>query len=235
MEVRMNINTSLRAKNLRHKAGRVIHGIVLHDTAGSGTSGDVGYLANDPEHRGVSVDYVITRDGVIWKLNPDPANNYTFHAGRHTKFHDWLNGSVNAVTIGIELSHKANPALQTPEWPKEQVEAAADLCKMLCETYHIAVSDITTHQKIITDRTRTDPRNFPFPQFWARFNGDDDMVVHNSVPTADTSVTKYTVVDGDTLWGLAQKFSTTVEAIKHMNNMNTASNTIVVGQSLRVK
>jgi N-acetyl-anhydromuramyl-L-alanine amidase AmpD len=236
----MNINKSLRARNLRGPLAisRGIHGIVLHDTAGSGTVGDVHYLATDPEKRGVSVDFVITRDGTVWQLNPDPRRFYTFHAGRHTRFKSGVNGQVNAMTIGIELSHKANPALQQPLWPTEQVQAAAELCKFLTLTYNISPEDITTHAKVITDGSRSDPRQFPFPQFWAFFNGDDHLTGEPAPPqTTDIGIEKYdiTVKDGDTLWGLAQTYHTTVEQLKLWNNLNTASNVITVGQALRVK
>lgn len=40
----------------------------------------------------------------------------------------------------------------------------------------------------------------------------------------------YTVEKGDTLYGIAQKFDTTVEEIKRMNKLN--SNSLVIGQSL---
>lgn len=233
----MQINTSLRAKNLRGPQSRRVRGIVLHDTAGSGTVGDVHYLATDPEHRGISVDYVVTRDGTAWQLNPDPHRYYTFHAGRHTKFRDMINGGVNAGTIGIEISHKADPSKQDPEWPSEQVQAIADLCKMLCKDYGLTADDITTHAKIITDGSRSDPRKFPFSEFWARFNGDTEIAA--PIAPAD-NVGNIVVYDievkaGDTLWGLAQKYKTTVEAIKSLNDMNTTSNMITVGQHLRVK
>lgn len=234
----MQINTSLRAKNLRGPQSRRVRGIVLHDTAGSGTIGDVHYLATDPEHRGVSVDYVVTRDGTCWQLNPDPRKYYTFHAGRHTKFRDMINGGVNAGTIGIEISHKADPSKQTPEWPSNQIEAVADLCKQLCQDYHLTADDITTHARVITDRSRSDPRNFPFAQFWGRFNGDIDLIAPIA-PAADNILQLpdlyWDIQAGDTLWGLAQKFKTTVEAIKALNGMNTTSNMITVGQHLRVK
>lgn len=231
----LNINHSLRARNLRGPSFRKVRGIVLHDTAGAGTVGDVGYLANDPEHRGISVDFVVTRDGVAWQLNPDPHKYYTFHAGRHTKFRDMINGSVNAGTIGIEISHKSNPALQSPEWPTEQVMAVAQLCKQLCDEFHLTAEDITTHAKIITDRSRTDPRNFPFSQFWAIFNGDNDpvLVVPPVQPVTVSNNTYIAVVAGDTLWDLAQKYQTSIETLKGLNNLT--GSLLTVGQKLRVK
>ena len=44
--------------------------------------------------------------------------------------------------------------------------------------------------------------------------------------------TTYTVVSGDTLYGIAKKYNTTVDAIKELNNL--MSNTLRVGQILKI-
>ncbi len=48
----------------------------------------------------------------------------------------------------------------------------------------------------------------------------------------DQNYITYTIVAGDTLWGLAQRFNTTVDAIKTLNNLT--SDTIFVGQQLLI-
>lgn len=240
----MNINNSLRAVKLNsYKSGvrPKVLAIVLHDTAGSGTVNDAKYLANDPEHRGVSVDFVVLRDGEIYKLNPDLTRYSTNHAGRHTRLRTLggqditfagpvLNGNCNAHTIGIEISHNAVPSKQAPEWPDAQVLAVGELCKDLCDKFNLKREDITTHAKIITDGSRSDPRNFPWPIFWAGFDGTP---VEESQPLM--SQTYHTVVAGDTLWALARKYSTTIEAIKALNHFDSPSTVINVGQRLLVK
>lgn len=246
----MNTDRSLTAKNLSPApaGGKrpVVMCIVLHDTAGSGTLADAQYLAHDPEHRKISVDFCVLRDGTVMQLNPDPTRHYTYHAGRHTKFRGLINGAVNQHSIGIEISHNADPARQTPEWPSIQVNAVAQLCKGLCAQFGLTANDITTHAKIITDGSRTDPRNFPFALFWATFNGDTELatvqsaVTEQPAPTTSTGPmgtpigTYYTVKEGDNLWKLAQVFSTSIESIKGLNNL-TDENLITVGQNLRVK
>lgn len=50
------------------------------------------------------------------------------------------------------------------------------------------------------------------------------------IPTSDTQSTTYTVQNGDTLYGIARKFNTTVDSIKSKNNLT--SNTLNVGQNL---
>jgi N-acetyl-anhydromuramyl-L-alanine amidase AmpD len=197
-------------------------GIVLHDTAGSGTIGDVRYLADPSDGRSVSVDFVVTRDGGIYQLNPDLRNNWTFHAGRSTSFKGLRNGSVNKGTIGIEISQKADLSLK-PTYPGAQVQAVAELCAYLCGEFGLTREDITTHAKIITDGSRSDPRQFPFADFnnlFAAASGQKQMT--------------YTIAAGDTLYGLAKKFKTTIEELKKLNGMNTPSNVIVVGAKLLI-
>lgn len=229
----MIIKTTYKAKNLGSKSGggkRKIHGIVLHDTAGNGGIGDVRYLADDPERRGVSVDFVVPKDGVVYQLNPDPERYWTFHAGRKTKWRTFTNASVNPATIGIEIAQKAVIPKDNP-YPEVQVRAVADLCRHLCKTYNLTKADITTHKAIITDGSRSDPRQFPWERFWAIFNKDPEV----SGCTVLGDRVYHIVKPGDTLYALARKYSTTVELIKALNKMNTASNLITVGQELLVK
>lgn len=243
------INNSLRAKRLNSYVGNkrpTVKAIVLHDTAGSGTVNDATYLANDPDNRKISVDYVILRDGTVYKLNPDLTRYTTNHAGRDTYLRtlsglpigtNIRNANVNGATVGVELSHNVVPSKQTPEWPDEQIQAVAELCKSLCSVFNLTRDDITTHAKIITDGSRTDPRNFPWPVFWAAFGAVPPDVDGNvPLPVTATSGEEvfHTVIAGDTIWGLAIKYHTTIEAIKALNGIDTPSTLITVGQRLLV-
>lgn len=224
-------NKILAAKNRGVRRGTVQF-IVLHDTAGSGTSSDAQYLANDPEHRGISVDYCITKDGTVWELNHDLSGHCTYHAGRHTRFRDYVNGGVNQHSVGIEISQKANMRGQDPLYPHVQVIAVAQVCVDLCKRFGLNKTDITTHAAIIQDGSRTDPRSFPWDEFWARFREltmDDEAIPdHAGQPVI------HKVIAGDTLWAIAAKYSTSVEAIKALNNMNEPSNVIHPGLELVV-
>lgn len=227
----MNIIKTIKAKKLAEgRTNRNIRGIVLHDTAGSGGHGDTLYLANDPEKRGVSVDFTVERDGKIYQLNPDLRKCWTYHAGRSTRFKGLRNGEVNRGTIGIEITQKANLSL-IPMWPEEQVKAVAELCAYLCNEFGLLKEDITTHQLIITDGSRTDPRKWPFTKFWEYFN-------NYAIGIGNTHLSGkilHEVKVGDTLYSLAKKYGTTVEKIKDLNSMFTASNAIRVGQYLLIK
>jgi len=220
----LDIRRDLTAVNGRNGARQVV-GIVLHDTAGTGTMNDVRFLASDND-RGVSVDFCVTRDGQIFQLSPDLRNTTMFHAGRATRFRGLVNAAVNGGTIGIEIVQKADLSL-SPIYPEAQVRAVAELCAQLCQEFNLTRGDITTHALIITDGSRSDPRQFPFTDFDEIFNGAPNG------PSGDPVT--HTVVAGDTLFSLARTFETTIEQIKRLNGINDASNLITVGQVLIVK
>lgn len=204
----------LKAKHIRE--GRTkIAGIVLHDTAGSGTHGDTLYLANPGDGRKVSVDFTVERNGSIWKLNPDLAKYYCLHAGRATKFKGLVNGQVTRGTIGIEICQKVNLSL-SPVYTDAQVKSVAELCAWLTEKFNLATSDITTHRNIITDGSRSDPRQFPFEGaggFWgyyweAKGKGDEHeaSAVIKKTPDVSKPERTHTVAAGDSLFAIAKKY-----------------------------
>ncbi len=217
----------------------VVAGICLHDTAGSGTHNDTKYLANPGDGRTVSVDFTVERDGSVFQLNPDLKKYFTYHAGRATSFRaqdgrTYRNADCNRVLIGIELVQKARLDL-IPVWPAEQVQAAAELCVFLCQTFAIGKESITTHAKLITDNSRTDPRGFPFSMFWFEFNRAANVPAIDP-PAGDLgSPVIHSVVTGDTLSKLAKVYGTSIEAIKALNNINEASTLIRIGQILTIR
>ncbi len=151
------------------KRGRSIIGIVLHDTCGTGTHADTLYLADPEDGREVSVDFTVEVSGAIWKLNPQLGLYYCFHAGRATSFRGLHNAQVTRATIGIELCRAAaaNPSMP---YPAPQIDSLVILVRWLLLRFHLTNADITTHQAIITDGSRDDPRNFPWWQFLAKLN-----------------------------------------------------------------
>lgn len=239
----MNINRNLTARHLGRRLifdGKpFIGGICLHDTAGSGTHNDTRYLADPGDGRVVSVDFTVERDGSIFQLNPDLVKNCTFHAGRATKFvtfgRSLINQAVTKSLIGIELCHKAKADSDSPIWPEDQIKAVAELCVDLCQRFGLSKAQITTHQKIITDGTRSDPRAFPFDDFWFWFNKAANAPAIDPLAADLGQPVVYEVVAGDTLSKIARDFSTTIEAIKSLNGINAGSNLIRPGQKLIVK
>ena len=240
----MNINKTIHADHLGSRlilGGKpFIGGICLHDTAGTGTHNDTLYLAHPSDGRVVSVDFTVERDGSIFQLNPDLLKNCTWHAGRATAYrtgnHSFKNRAVTQVLIGIEISHKENPALQSPLWPENQIKAVAELCFFLCHTYGLTKDQITTHAKIITDGSRTDPRLFPFDSFWFYFNKAAGTPAVDPINPALQNPVMYEVVKGDTLSKIARKFSNvSIEDIKSLNGIATASDLIRIGQKLIIQ
>ncbi len=53
------------------------------------------------------------------------------------------------------------------------------------------------------------------------------------VSNIENNYTTYTVVSGDTLYSIARKYNTTIDAIKNLNNLT--SNTLSIGQVLKIK
>lgn len=239
----MDINTSLKARFLGNRLildGRhFVGGVCLHDTAGTGTHNDTLYLANPGDGRKVSVDFTVERDGSVYQLNPDLTKKCTFHAGRATRWRVgnrvFRNRQVTQVLIGIELCHKANLAGVSPIWPAEQVKAAAELCVFLCGKFDLDKTQITTHAKIITDNTRTDPRAFPFDDFWFHFNKTANIPAIDPPPGTLGSPIMYEVAAGDSLWSIAKKFGKSVEHLKALNQISQASNLIKIGQKLIIQ
>jgi LysM repeat protein len=240
----MNIKRNITAAHLGTRlilGGRpFVGGICLHDTAGSGTHNDTLYLSNPGDGRVVSVDFTVERDGTIYQLNPDLTHKCTWHAGRATKFvtagRVLRNQEVTKSLIGIELVQK-NDLTFSPVWPDVQVDAVAELCLWLCIAFKLTKEQITTHAKIITDGSRSDPRRFPFEQFWSTFNRNANTPAVDPKPDAAAvgSPTYYVVVSGDSLWKIAKQFGVTVEALKANNGMATASNLITPGQKLLIR
>lgn len=206
----VNIRRDFTAVHRRNGARQVV-GIVLHDTAGAGNINDVRFLASDND-RGVSVDFCVTRDGQIFQLSPDLRNTAMFHAGRSTRFRGLVNGAVNRGTIGIEIVQRADLTL-SPIYPTAQIRAVAELCAQLCNDFNLTRGDITTHARIITDGSRSDPRQFPFTSF--------DGIFNDAMAGAGGNPVTHTVVAGDTLFALARRFETTIEEIKRLNGIST--------------
>jgi N-acetyl-anhydromuramyl-L-alanine amidase AmpD len=78
------------------------------------------------------------------------------------------NRQVNAVSIGIEIV-QSDRLPGPPSYPAAQVEAVGRLCAWLGTQFGFNNSRITTHRQVITDGSRSDPRRFPFDDFWAAY------------------------------------------------------------------
>lgn len=238
-----NVSQRLRAKHYGTISGghRIVQGIVLHDTAGSGSHNDTLYLANPSDGRTVSVDFTVEKSGAVYQLNPNLDTCYCYHAGRNTKFKGKNNGDVNKACIGIEISQKADiKSVADPKYPAIQVQAVASLLAYLSARFDLKVADITTHHIIIQDGSRIDPREFPFSDMWAIYGELMKIAapvagVVQTTPSEPLADGLYVVEKGDTLWSIAAKFKMPLEHLKAINGKNTPDNRIFPGDHLRVK
>lgn len=146
----------LRTPNLSPRKKKVSL-IVLHHTGGA-VHGAVSWLTNPISK--VSADFVISRTGKIWKLNPDLHSLYTWHAGRSI----WkLFKDVNKFSVGIEMEHFVGE-----DWPEVQVESVAKLCVWLLKEFSLDVNNkvIQSHRAVAWPFGRkTDPEGFPWSEF----------------------------------------------------------------------
>ncbi|WP_170110142.1 LysM peptidoglycan-binding domain-containing protein [Peribacillus acanthi] len=83
--------------------------------------------------------------------------------------------------------------------------------------------NVTT--QAIMDANKIDPSNLQVGQ---------QLVIPTAAPTPPpTQPTTYTVVSGDTLWKIAQKFGTTIDAIATLNQLDSAK-PLLVGQTIKI-
>jgi N-acetyl-anhydromuramyl-L-alanine amidase AmpD len=229
--------TERAAKFVKKGRGGPVVGIVLHDTAGSGTHGDTLYLVSPGDGRKVAIDFTVEKDGSIWKLNPDLVNDWTPHAGRATAFKGLRNNDVTKVCIGIEIVQKADLSkVQPPLYPEAQVRSVAHLCAWLAQELKLETGDITTHGNIITDGSRSDPRKFPFEEFWSYYwqalgKADEHEASKEIVKTPLDERSTHTVEPGETLSAIARKYGIS-DWTKIQQANKLTSTTILPGQVL---
>lgn len=140
----------------RTKAPRFI---ILHHDGGT-AAGSVAWLTNPASKR--SSDFLVARDGTIYKLNPQLSLFYTWHAGS-SAFGGFV--GLNSVSFGVEQEHKVGQ-----DWPLAQIRATAKLCKWLVARYNLPDGCIQSHRAVAVPRGRKiDPENYPWDLFSREF------------------------------------------------------------------
>lgn len=143
--------------------GTDIDAIVLHHTAGSTASG----AANALNNRGLSVHYIVDKDGKIYQMVGDEKR--AFHAGQGSG--KWEN--ANSRSIGIEIVNLGNG---TDKYTEAQYKALEKLVPHLAQKYKIPVKNIVRHSEIGNpSRPAGNPepsRNFDFARIRESVNGD---------------------------------------------------------------
>lgn len=137
-------------------ANTPISGIVMHCDASSSVASSMDWIRR-PESR-ASYHVLIGRTGNIFLIVPPERK--AWHAGRSA----W-NGvpDCNNYTIGVSMSNRNDG--EEP-YPQVQIDAAVEVCAVLCKHFRIPVERITTHAIVATPKGRkTDPIKFDLDKF----------------------------------------------------------------------
>jgi len=116
-----------------------------------------GVIQESKKYR-VSPHYLITREGIIYRLVPD--EYVAYHAGVCQMPDGSRKNIINNFSIGIELIYA-----QTESPNDAQFQSLTDLVAYLKQQYNIPSKNILGHNQITPER-KTDPWNFD----WVMFN-----------------------------------------------------------------
>ncbi len=203
---------------------REITHIVMHCTATPATS-DIGAADVHRWHlqrgwSGIGYHFVIRRNGAV-----EPGRELE-KKGAHV-------AGFNAKSIGISLAGGVGANGQTPvdNFTDGQLLTARDLVFDLMATYGVPLDHVMGHNEVIKQITHGAPKACPVfsmerframimdlhdaevdvevAEQWGSDMADDDEV--------EVSAPTHTVVSGDTLWGIANRYGTTIAEIRAAN------------------
>lgn len=119
-----------------------VSGMVLHHTGGRGT---VDTVVNVLKERGLSVQYVIDRQGKVHQLMPD--NAIAYHAGKNNS-----SNYNNKTSPGVEII-----ANDDSDVTSQQVEAAQRLVRSLADKYGFdPLKDVVGHGEVASHKRKTE-------------------------------------------------------------------------------
>jgi len=157
------------------------------------------------------------------------------HSSRKSDHNPNSAGVVTAIDIDEDLS----PAIKSIQKIVDAICASRDKrVKYIIYEGRITVkgSDLQAWKKYTGSNSHShhahisasaDPKLYDDRSLW-----NIDAIPTRPAP-ADRIEQKYIVVRGDTLWGIARKFATSVDDLKRLNEL--VSDLLQVGQTLRVK
>ena len=139
-------------------ATRTIDTIIILSTASPGEDPySLDGVIQESKRYKVSPHYIITREGIIYRLVPDGYVAYQAGAGQMPDGN--RKNIINNFSIGIELIY-----VQTESPNNNQYESLAELVVYLKQKYNIPSANILEH-KDISSSGKTDPWNFDWIKF----------------------------------------------------------------------
>ena len=174
-------------------------------------------------------------DGGVGTVQTLPWNHRGWHAGTGTS-----GGSANNTHIAFEI---CEDDLTDEGYFRKVYQEAVELAAMLCKTYNlnpladgVVICHSEGYQRGVASNHADVMHWFPkFGKSMDTFRADvaKAMTPAQVKPQPPVSGKTYTVVKGDTLSEIAQKYGTTVDTLVQLNGIKDP-NLIVVGQVLKL-
>ena len=174
-------------------------------------------------------------DGGVGTVQTLPWNHRSWHAGTGTS-----GGSANNTHIAFEI---CEDDLTDEGYFRKVYQEAVELTAMLCKTYNlnpladgVVICHSEGYQRGVASNHADVMHWFPkFGKSMDTFRADVSkaMTPAQVKPQPPVSGKTYTVVKGDTLSEIAQKYGTTVDTLVQLNGIKDP-NLIVVGQVLKL-
>lgn len=174
-------------------------------------------------------------DGGVGTVQTLPWNHRGWHAGTGTS-----GGSANNTHIAFEI---CEDDLTDEGYFRKVYQEAVELTAMLCKTYNlnpladgVVICHSEGYQRGVASNHADVMHWFPkFGKSMDTFRADVSkaMTPAQVKPQPPVSGKTYTVVKGDTLSKIAQKYGTTVDTLAQLNGIKDP-NLIVVGQVLKL-
>ncbi|WP_078543022.1 muramidase family protein [Litchfieldia alkalitelluris] len=159
-----------------------------------------------------SVYYQVTSGDTLWGLSK--------------KFNISVDAIKRANNLTLDLL-QLNQRLIIPK-AFHTVETG-DYLTVLAKEYGVNVDAIKEANQMTSDATRLG-QTLIIPVLMGSGTSKPAPTMTQEPQTTQTQGSTYTVVEGDSLWGIAQKFGTTVIALKSANNLT--SDSLQIGQTL---
>ena len=134
--------------------GRAPDMIILHYTGMETAAAALDWLCREESQ--VSSHYFVHEDGRIDQLVSETRR--AWHAGKSS----WKGETdINSRSIGIEIANAGHPG-GLPNFPSEQIDAVAKLCRNCGERWSVAPERVLAHSDIAPIRKVDPGENFPW-------------------------------------------------------------------------